>query len=152
MLFHQAHLDPVPTRSHHGDAPRPPQSLTPLPHQMYCPSSLKRLTSLPSHLVYLVPCGQMPRLPTVPGAPVLGPSTQQVLSTGLQPQRKHTHSPSQGCFSGGGQLQLFSIHVKPNLVYRGLNHSPVCVSVCARRALSSSYPDPGLVPGDEAVT
>ena len=59
--------------------------------------------------------------PPVPQALILGPGTQQVLNTGLQLQRSHSHSPSQGCFFGGGQLQLFSMQSKPSLVHRGLD-------------------------------
>ena len=128
MLFHQAHLFPVPRRSHGGDAPRPPQSPTPLPHQMYLPSSLKPWTSLPSQLVYLVPCG--PPGSPIPQASNLGPSTQQVLSTGLRLLGRHTRSPAQGCFSRGGQLLLFSAQGKPSLAGRGLDQCRVCVCVC----------------------
>lgn len=69
MQFHQAHLSPVPPDRMVVMLQGHPSHLTSPPHQMYSPSSLKPLTSLPSHLVYLVPCGQMPRLPPCPKLP-----------------------------------------------------------------------------------
>ena len=72
---HQAHVSSVPPdhlammlQRYPSHMPPPPSDVSSLLPQMYLPSSLKPWTPLPSHLAYLVPCGQMPGLPHPPSS------------------------------------------------------------------------------------
>ena len=150
---------PVPCspRSHGGDAPRPPQSPDlPSPSDVFS-FLLEALDTTAFSSGLFGPLWSDAQTPPMPQAPMPGPSTQQVLNTGLGLQGRLTHSPAQGCSSWGAQLQLFSTKGKPSLVGRGLDQC-VCVhewsqsSSCRRsaegkgnprRALSPPYPDRG---------